>query len=90
MHTKLVDEFGPQAALSVAYAVQIQIKNEGILRTMAIEKKSLISNRSVSTKSAGKTAPTVAKLQTAVRLTKATHAITALRVGKFTTAKIIN
>lgn len=58
---------------------------------MAIEKKSLISNKAVSTKSTGKTSPSAAKLQTAVKLAKASHAVTAIKLGKkFTSAKVIS
>lgn len=49
---------------------------------MAIEKKSLISNKVVSTKSTGKIAPAPTKLKTAVMLAKATSAVTAIRLGK--------
>lgn len=59
---------------------------------MAIEKKSLISNKPVSTKSAIKVTPAAPKLQTALRTASAaTRAVTAIKLGKnFTTAKIMN
>lgn len=58
---------------------------------MAIEKKSLISNKPVNTKSRTNVAPATPKLQTSLKMAKAaTHAVTAIKLGKqFTTAKVM-
>jgi len=58
---------------------------------MAIQKKSLISNKAVTTKSTSKVNPAAPKLQTALRTASAaTRAVTAIKLGKkFTTAKIM-
>lgn len=55
-------------------AVKIKSSNEGI-KTMAIEKKSLISNKAVNTKSRSKVTPAAPKLQTANSLRTASSAL---------------
>lgn len=50
---------------------------------MAIQKKSLISNKAVTTKSTSKVNPATPKLQTSLKMAKAaTHAVTAIKLGK--------
>jgi hypothetical protein len=77
--------------LSRRNAVQIKNPNTRGSKTMAIEKKSLISKKAVTTKTTSKATPAVAKLQTAVKLATASKAVTAIRLGKkFTSAKIFS
>ena len=84
--------------LAAYRSLDLEFKCEGI-KTMAIEKKSLISNsKTVSANSTSKASPSAIKLQTArlnttLKMAKATAAVTALRVGKANalfTARIVN